>query len=880
MDFRYLAYINPEKKYYSPLDERQKKSRFNLNGLNENWQIEEDANWIYIMNKTKKLPKQGWKIHVSATLEDAQESLNLVASYLIHEAVSFKYASSLWELSMKNSKYGDRGSSGKFITIYPIDTAEFQKLIQELEIILKDRPKGAYILTDKRWKKSNVYFRYGGILPMEIKRGNLSIPAIEDEKGVLIPDKREPIYHVPEFVKEPNLVKAMTEEMVLKENEEDMTEFNKYEFLEALHFSNGGGVYKAKDLENGTTVIVKEGRPEAGIDALGIDGYGRIQKEAEIMKKFGTVEQVTHYINDFTAWENRFLVEEFIEGMALDDWLPIAFPFSESEDKEKYGNNAIKILDNILLGLEAVHTVSVGIGDFSPANIMINPESFEIKFIDFELAGILKEPYIPGLMTMGFATSETETREESDWFALKRLSFYMFMPVGPIFDLSENMMDKYIEYIKLHFGEQVASKIKEIEKICNKKIGRELKVGKMFSVPKSLLTPDNIDEYISKIRAGLVNDLKNTEIYKTEQLIQGDIRQYEKDGAMLSPLYGGFGNIMALSRTGELPAIAKEWAIEYSSVKMLEKHLVDDGLFTGKAGIASIVYDLGLIEESKAIFNSIQYQNIKTDLSIASGLAGIGLAFITASTLPHFEFLRERSISIADTLMREFEANAPIYPYDEDSIALGLTDGWAGVSLFLATMYQITKNKIYLSSAIEIITYEVNHNTICEETDSTRQGNDREGNRKIPYLSGGSVGIALVLLEIEKLLVNDSNPWKLEIEEISRVIDSYCFYCSGLFRGATGMVVLANALDFEKNDLDLPKVTNALRILDNYILEKDGDYYLTGDFDYKISADLFSGASGALLALYDTAHLFENENWGSWMPISQNSKIQVFNAKK
>ena len=60
------------------------------------------------------------------------------------------------------SKGGDRILTGKFITIYP-NEGEFIPLLDELHSALSNQPRGPYILTDKRWKNGNVYYRYGGL---------------------------------------------------------------------------------------------------------------------------------------------------------------------------------------------------------------------------------------------------------------------------------------------------------------------------------------------------------------------------------------------------------------------------------------------------------------------------------------------------------------------------------------------------------------------------------------------------------------------------------------------------------------------------------------------------------------------------------------------
>jgi len=63
--------------------------------------------------------RQGWKIHVSATLRNAQNLLKTVACYLSEKTTTFKFALDLNILELLNSKAVSCGSAGKFITIYP-----------------------------------------------------------------------------------------------------------------------------------------------------------------------------------------------------------------------------------------------------------------------------------------------------------------------------------------------------------------------------------------------------------------------------------------------------------------------------------------------------------------------------------------------------------------------------------------------------------------------------------------------------------------------------------------------------------------------------------------------------------------------------------------
>ncbi|MFM9597718.1 hypothetical protein ACKI1O_51470, partial [Streptomyces scabiei] len=70
---------------------------------------------------------------MSATVKQAQGMLDAVAPCLIKQKVSFKFQSSLEQYVESNSKYADRGESGKFITVYPRGEEEFACLLAELQ---------------------------------------------------------------------------------------------------------------------------------------------------------------------------------------------------------------------------------------------------------------------------------------------------------------------------------------------------------------------------------------------------------------------------------------------------------------------------------------------------------------------------------------------------------------------------------------------------------------------------------------------------------------------------------------------------------------------------------------------------------------------------
>jgi class III lanthionine synthetase len=88
-------------------------------------------------------------VHVSACLGNVERVLAAVADYCHNRRIAFKFLRSPDALLLANAKYADRGSSGKFITIYPADEAQLEAVLTELGEVLDGSP-GPYVLSDLR----------------------------------------------------------------------------------------------------------------------------------------------------------------------------------------------------------------------------------------------------------------------------------------------------------------------------------------------------------------------------------------------------------------------------------------------------------------------------------------------------------------------------------------------------------------------------------------------------------------------------------------------------------------------------------------------------------------------------------------------------------
>jgi len=159
--------------------------------------------WVMLRPEGIQLPKQGWKIHVSALPSNALEVLKPVADYLIEHKVAFKFLRGRALLHAYSMKYAPRAASGKLITIYPVDEAELERVLTGLDELVGGTD-GPYVLSDLRFNNGPLYVRYGGFDKRYCvtEDGEREL-AVERPDGTLVPDERRPVFTVPDWVRLP-----------------------------------------------------------------------------------------------------------------------------------------------------------------------------------------------------------------------------------------------------------------------------------------------------------------------------------------------------------------------------------------------------------------------------------------------------------------------------------------------------------------------------------------------------------------------------------------------------------------------------------------------------------------------------------------------------
>ncbi len=820
------------------------------------WRESEDKDWHYVMLRSKKeaFPEQGWKIHITANIADARELLYDVAEYLLLKEISFKYIPDLNELVLRNSKYADRTESGKFITVYPASTHVFETLLDDLKDIADLYKDGPYILNDKQWKDSNIFFRYGAFQLFFTDEGE---PAIKDNDGKLIPDKRVPYYYLPDFVNEP--VKVIKENFQPQDQEFDY--LKKFTGIKAIHFSNSGGVYEAKMDEK--LYILKEGRPYAGVDANLLDGFERIKKEFRFLKRLDSVSGVVKVHECFTIWKHAYICEDKVPGVTLNDYVATRYPFSRSllSSESDYVQNAMKIVRKLENIIKEVHARGVAIGDIQPTNVLYSEESGTVTLIDFENSAETNVKYLPGLKTPNFAPEGSMTFSQADWYAFKQIVYSLFVP-----NSISNKLVSDIDLILLHRArERFDNQVIEFLMDVNVEVARHISTANIeydqlgITVAPEELNMNSFSAFISGLKNGIVNNFDR----EGTGLIKGIPAQHRNEVSEYSVNYGAFGGLMGVLRSSDNDDLSevKGWLLKVMPrLLQLGKSVKSDiGLFSGISGICSVLYDMGFEKEALQLLNSIKVDLKANDLSLYSGLCGIGLNDLSFYTMTNEKGLLFQAKDIADVLIQKFNTESKRHSITQ----FDLMDGLAGEALFLlALSRQDTTNLQYNEIAVKMMDYVLKYG-VFEDDFKTLQVIDESADmtRLLPYLSNGSVGIALVMIEIAK--DNKDYLQKRQVEFKKLVDASYVFSSAegGLFTGYSGFVVLGNAMNSIKHDSSL--LEYSLKGLNPYIVG-DGinEMYLPSLTGLKCSMDLEYGSAGTLLAFSD----INTDRWNAWLP--------------
>lgn len=788
------------------------------------WLKRRDGGWTHLLPSASMPPEQGWKVHVSVTAEHATATIDTIYEYCIEHGIAFKFLTSSRMHLLQNAKYAPRGGSGKFVTIYPADDSHLHAVLTELGDQLAGL-EGPYILGDLRWREGPLYVRFGGYHKLLLQDGiGREVLAVRAPDGRLVPDIRGPIFAPPSWAPMPEfLLEAVASSAA------NSGEGLPYEVSKALHFSNGGGIYLAKDPSSGEQVVLREARPYAGLDGTGQDAVSRLYQEAETLRALADMEFVPHLFGTFQAWEHHYLVEEYIQGETLWDWMVAHNPVlgGESLGTAEYTATALGMLDQLEQMISRLNERGFVFADLHPRNVMVRPDG-RLALVDFETAYRLETDREPTMGCPGFVSDHARSGRARDLYALSCLRVAMFLPLTALLDDARVDPADLVEAVTEVFPVPATLTHAAREGLRRPGVTRKKsRLRERFDIEE----PGALRTLIGAV-ADSISGTATSE--RTDRLFPGDPQGLSDGGYNLA--YGAAGVLAALHYAGRpIAAEHVDWLTAAT-----RRHHARAGLYDGLAGAAVVLDTLGRHHDAaEAMDRAFSATTERAGHDLFSGLAGVGVAlrhFACTTAESHWQ---DRLDVISHRLADVLPSTATGSSSDKRSPA-GLLHGWGGAAVYFLRRYTDTNDSAYLDAARRAIDADLAH---CAFSESGAMMVKR-GSTALPFLGVGSAGLAAPIAEYLEHRTD---------ERLAAAYDGILAACettftmeSGLFGGRAGLLVSMAAAG------RAAALRSHVHRLGWHAVDRADGVAFPGRWLLRLSMDLGTGSAGVLLALRAT----------------------------
>ncbi|CAL9351838.1 putative SapB synthase [Streptomyces sp. enrichment culture] len=795
------------------------------------WQQNESGDWLALRPVDADLPDQGWKIHVSACLDNAESVLERVRAHCIAHGTAFKFVPSRYLLHQRNAKYADRAGSGKFITVYPADEAHFERLAGELAELLAGEP-GPHILSDLRLGDGPVHVRYGGFTRRNCYDENGELrPAVARPDGVLVPDPRGPVFRVPDWVPLPAFLRPHLDARAAV-TVADLP----YTIESALHFSNGGGVYLARDTRTGARVVLKEARPYAGLAADGADAVTRLHRERRALERLSGLDCTPEVLDHLTVGDHHFLVLEHIDGKPLNTFFARRHPLIEADPGEErlaeYTAWALDVHARVERAVADVHARGVVFNDLHLFNIMVR-EDGSVALLDFEAAHHVDEPGRQTVANPGFVAPSDRRGVAVDRYALACLRLALFLPLTSLLALDRCKARHLADLVAHRFPVDRGFLDAAVEEITGGAAGSP--VPRRDADPVVPVEPGDWPRSRESMAAAIHASATPS---RADRLFPGDIAQFATPGGGLAFGHGAAGVLYALAESGAgRHEDGEQWLLERTKQPPSGMPL---GFHDGLAGIAWTLEHLGHRDRALDLAELLldqSFDHLSADLH--SGTAGLGLALDSLAAATGEGALRSAALRCADLTARGLPApgGGPVRP------RAGLLHGAAGRALLFVRLYERTGDTGLLELAAAALRQDLAR---CVRGAGGALQVD-EGWRTMPYLGAGSVGIGMVLDDY--LVHRDDEEFTRARDEIVAAAQAMFYAQPGLYRGVAGMVLFLGRTAATGPGTGPGAVRRQLDALSWHALSYRGRLAFPGEQMMRLSMDLSTGTAGCLLAV-------------------------------
>lgn len=865
-----FSYLVADRNFYEPLS-RYKAQEHDFHEplrriLPEGWTLGQRNLWSDVTPPSPRLPEQGWKIHLSATLAHAPAILMTVARVLFRDGVPFKFISDRMLLSLVNGKRWGRGGGGKFITVYPKDQAQCAALLEALHRVTIGY-WGPYILSDRRYRDNRIlHYRYGGILPVERAAANgKSVLVIQNGDGEYVDDERTPYFNLPKGVVDPFASPSDSAD----EGEPGVLNGGRYRIESAIVFSGSGGVYLAQDRDTSQRVLVKEGRPYTNITARGLDAVQMLKKEFRILDLVADLGVAPRPYDFFLDWEHAFLVEEYLEGYSdIRSYMGAITPALATRPGQEWNEHFYRkyclVFARLAGIIEQLHARNIIFSDLSMANVLIkdlDDGGVDVKLIDFEAAYEEGVDLPTTMFTPGFSPQEFDdravSRKDDDCYGIGSLMLAALFPMNGMLSLDRGASDRYLREFERDFGlpEHISGLIRSLlggDAGSRPQPGRIAEaLARPFEVPAPSINGivDDAGNAIADAMGRMLSYIDGvTSFERTDRLFPADPEVFETNPLNLA--YGALGVAYVMHRVrGHVSQPVMDWIRGYR----FNPANMSPGLFTGMSGIAWALLEMGFETEARTMIGrTSDHDLLWLSPDLFNGVAGWGMTQLRFHLATGDARYLDDALRAGRHLMdvREIDPEQPeaCFWTSDEGVSASLGHGSSGVALFLLYLAEATGRSEFREVGEQALTWVLSRS--METPDGGRSWFALESVRSYtPYLRWGSSGVGRVLLRYWH--VTGDERYAAAIDDLLIDCDRKYTIFPGYFFGIAGIGELCMDLArFPRWQASAEKCM--ARLMAGCLLfpfERDGGLAFPGDSLSRISCDLGTGSAGIALVM-------------------------------
>lgn len=839
-----MSFLIADQDYYEPWDTADPGPRYHAGPMPSGWLRRDTGAWTHWGPAEVALPDQGWKVHVSSSLANAQSVLAVVATACAELGVPFKHLIGHSAFLLLHDKHGARVQAGKFCTLYPPTQQCALQALQRLEADLSGI-SGPFVLTDRRFGMSEcVSYRYGAF------RGRTRVEADGTQLETMIgPDGHEIVdERVPEFRLPPGISDPFRQEVVEPPRRGPVT-LHGYTFESVLQHSNSGGVYRFRS-ERDEQVFLKEARAHNGYTGDGADAKTRLNAEYLALRAIHGREPglCPRPVELFQEWEHSYLVMELVPGTPLYRWMVVNNPAMRVGVRDAavfaaYYRRCLALLDQLDAQLRRLHELGFVFVDLSPNNVLVDGDD-RVRLVDFEAVqpvdDVRRFMGTPGYQPLDVRAVAKRDSRELDHYGLAALALLLLFPVHEAAERHPLVL------------EHLHADLTELAPVPP----RLWQWATRYHEP----TPDVRLPSPTSIRQDTVAALRwlaDQTADSLESMAQPDhsLRVYPTNplGYLTdtrSVAMGTAGVLYALRRAGRScdPAVVRRLRDDALAAVQTSA----PGLLVGSSGVACVLAELGESEAAESLLVAAAKHPLNSEsATLGGGAAGTALSLL----IQHRRTGEQRWLDLAQQLLERVPDGEELTHQLSAVNRSGLIGGRTGVALALYHLYRRTGDCRLFTRGMRLLQEELTYARPAPE-DGLGFKTSLIDSRVYPYLFAGSAGYAAVLSRYLASRPDAEFDGDAELRAVD-ALEGCLRAClgrfsvfPGLFSGLAGLalVLAETGRRLGRPELVVAAFASARGLFRYAIPRADGVGWL-GEPGQRLSAELWSGSAGILLAL-------------------------------